>query len=447
MEAPDLIRKRGYLKAGITRNKTKAKSIIEAVGSRTVVNNTKQRIIQHFADIIEVNKLLSTLTTEEIDKVKIVEYEEEVRVTVEEIIDEIDAYLESREDEPASTISFAPFPSLFDPKSKQKEQSNDESSTESDAQGSDEVSESEYENKMSFIDAKVAAMRVKQEKKLLTRENELKAQEAQLSEERARLKLKREENEADRKKYKAELLGHDIEESQEHCNKTIKKEKHCVPSMSVKREKKGGSPKQVKIKNPKSDSDPSSNEGTDVESDGENNCGGWDLDSLFKGLKKPELSKFSGEKDLYHDWRAQFDVFVDKSSAPAKVKMLMLKGALTGKPLKVIERLGFTPAQYKTALEKLDQKYGGEKRLLQRQLDTIMQAPEIGEGDLKQLEVFSDRLTDIVAKLDDHGYERELTGISALYTAVKSKIPGSLLVSYQQWVFDHDKTDGLRVFA
>lgn len=84
-----------------------------------------------------------------------------------------------------------------------------------------------------------------------------------------------------------------------------------------------------------------------------------ELDSLFKGLKKPELIKFSGDKDLYHDWRAQFDVFVDQTKAPVKLKMLLLKSAVTGKPLKIIEKLGYTPVQYKTALEKLDQKFGG----------------------------------------------------------------------------------------
>ena len=129
--------------------------------------------------------------------------------------------------------------------------------------------------------------------------------------------------------------------------------------------------------------------------------------------------------------------------------MMMLKSALSGKPLKVVEKLGYSPAQYKTALTKLDQKYGGggEKRLLQRHLDKILQTPELPEDNLKQLEVFSDRLTDIVAKLEDHGYKGELSGISALYTAVQSKIPESMLVLYQQWLHDRGKRDGLSMFA
>lgn len=76
-----------------------------------------------------------------------------------------------------------------------------------------------------------------------------------------------------------------------------------------------------------------------------------------------------------------------------------------------------------------------------------MQAPEVSDDNLKQLEVFSDRLTDIVAKLEDHGYRRELTGVSTLYTAVQSKIPETILVMYQQWAHDNCQTDGLSTFV
>ncbi|KAK3755685.1 hypothetical protein QZH41_008942, partial [Actinostola sp. cb2023] len=117
------------------------------------------------------------------------------------------------------------------------------------------------------------------------------------------------------------------------------------------------------------------------------------------------------------------------------------------KPLKIVEKLGYTPAQYKTALEKLDLKFGGERRLLQRHLEAILETPEVLEGDLKELEIFSDRLTDIVAKLKDYGHRREIVGVSALYTAVQQKIPETLLVTYQQWAHDNGKEDGLSTFV
>ena len=81
--------------------------------------------------------------------------------------------------------------------------------------------------------------------------------------------------------------------------------------------------------------------------------------------------------------------------------MMMLKNSLSGKPLRVVERLDNTSRQYQTGLEKLDQKYGSEKRLLQRYLEAILHASSVEEANLKELEVFSDRLYDVVVKLED----------------------------------------------
>ena len=48
-----------------------------------------------------------------------------------------------------------------------------------------------------------------------------------------------------------------------------------------------------------------------------------DFDILFKGIKKPALTVFSEDKDLYHDWKAQFEIFVDWMEVPAKTKMTL----------------------------------------------------------------------------------------------------------------------------
>ena len=66
-----------------------------------------------------------------------------------------------------------------------------------------------------------------------------------------------------------------------------------------------------------------------------------DFDRLFKGIKKPALTVFSGDKDLYHDWKAQFEIFLDRMKVPAKSKMMMLKNSLSGKPLRVFAVSGW----------------------------------------------------------------------------------------------------------
>jgi len=55
-----------------------------------------------------------------------------------------------------------------------------------------------------------------------------------------------------------------------------------------------------------------------------------DFDRLFKGIKKPALTVFSGDGDLYHDWKAQFEIFTDRIKVPAKTKMMMLKNSPSG---------------------------------------------------------------------------------------------------------------------
>ena len=95
-------------------------------------------------------------------------------------------------------------------------------------------------------------------------------------------------------------------------------------------------------------------------------------------------------------------------------------------------------------MEKLDEKYGGEKRLLQRRLEAVLRASPVEETNLKELEIFSDGLTDVVAKLKDSDQHQELAGVSALYIAVQQKLSESPLIAYQEWL--HRK-DGLFLFS
>ena len=61
---------------------------------------------------------------------------------------------------------------------------------------------------------------------------------------------------------------------------------------------------------------------------------------------------------------------------------------------------------------------------MQRYLEAILCASPVEKTNLKELEIFSDRLTDVVVKLEDSGQHQELAGVSALYIAVQQKLPG-----------------------
>jgi hypothetical protein len=56
---------------------------------------------------------------------------------------------------------------------------------------------------------------------------------------------------------------------------------------------------------------------------------------------------------------------------PTRFKMVMLKNCLSGAALDLVKRLGYSDIQYEMAVAKLHQRYGGEKRLIQRHIESI----------------------------------------------------------------------------
>ena len=82
-------------------------------------------------------------------------------------------------------------------------------------------------------------------------------------------------------------------------------------------------------------------------------------------LKGVELPTFSGDdKTEYESWKAAYLSVVDGASISVEDKMLRLQGCLTGKALKIVKDLGYSENAYKRAIEKLDKKFGGERRLV-----------------------------------------------------------------------------------
>ena len=96
--------------------------------------------------------------------------------------------------------------------------------------------------------------------------------------------------------------------------------------------------------------------------------------------------------------------------------MVVLKTSLTGPPQRLVRNLGYTSAQYRLAVLKLESKYGGEECVAQRHIEDILLTPRITDGDVKALEDFSDQLEDSVIKLA-HANSPELCGRSTLHVA------------------------------
>jgi len=156
-----------------------------------------------------------------------------------------------------------------------------------------------------------------------------------------------------------------------------------------------------------------------------------DVQRFFQGVAKPKLKIFCGEKDTYFQWKEEFDLFVHNTNVDTRFKMVMLKSGLSGKPLQLVKKSGYSLAHYNSAREKLEDRYGGKRRQIQRHIDALMSQPNLTERDLPGLEDFVDKLTDAVTSLKEAGSSTELHGESALYTIVMQRIPDGLVLAYQ----------------
>ena len=95
---------------------------------------------------------------------------------------------------------------------------------------------------------------------------------------------------------------------------------------------------------------------------------------MWKQLKRVQIPVFSGEKRRYESWKAAFNACIDKAPATAEYKVLQLRQYLSGEALKCIENLGHSAVAYETAQERLERKFGGQRRqvaIYLEELDTF----------------------------------------------------------------------------
>ena len=106
-------------------------------------------------------------------------------------------------------------------------------------------------------------------------------------------------------------------------------------------------------------------------------------------LKGVDLPTFDGEDKVeYEQWKAAFTSAVDYADIPVNEKMLRLQNSLKGKALKMVKDLRFSSNAYERAKEKLDKKYGGQRRLQFKTLTTLKNWKKVQHKSLSELEEF-----------------------------------------------------------
>ncbi|XP_065195785.1 uncharacterized protein LOC135827185 [Sycon ciliatum] len=121
-----------------------------------------------------------------------------------------------------------------------------------------------------------------------------------------------------------------------------------------------------------------------------------------------------------------------------ELKLLQLRQYLSGPPLKTVETYGYSAAAYAAALQRLDQKYGGEKRKTAVHMSALQEMPAIRErGTAKQLERFADLVQVAKINLIDAGRQNELS-YGTFCTQLQQKLSQDLLTAYHRWRCDNN---------
>ena len=158
-------------------------------------------------------------------------------------------------------------------------------------------------------------------------------------------------------------------------------------------------------------------------------------------LKGVDLPKFSGEdKADYEPWKAAFMSIVDVMDIPVGEKVLRLQSGLTGKALALIKDLGYSVHAYERAKEKLERKYGGERRLQIKHLTALRGWQKVRPRNLEEMESFQGVLERVWIALKDCGPGQELQGHNLNLTA-KEKLSEEDVQAYKHWLMDHSLED------
>ena len=486
-----------FLVDALLHNEDRVMKIVREAGSRSRARRLVERMRKDYEELCPILKRLAK--TEKIESERALAEVKKFRDMVEDCEDEVDDYLEARQDDAPSVASRDSFMSAAFSKRVDKKVSKDvgrsgehegpgpksgvgktghvtvvetedkmvvefdsETCSSKEDEDEEEVTSSNVSVKSQElkIKAEVAAVKVKQEKELF--QEEQRVREAQYN-----LKVKRMMKEAERAALESDLL--------KGVEGTCLKQKSSLDKDDVVKEKKlsFNNEETVKAKDPLqkvvdsvvsefSQQKTLSPKSTVTESSlaqtnfdipktstpctKKEDKSLHSISNFYKGLAKPRLPKFNGDQQKYEDWREQFRVFVETTDLPARHKMIQLKGALEGRPAKLVERLGYTEDELEMALFKLDQRYGGETRQQQHYIDAFLSTPKVSEGDLEGLEDLANQLCDFIAKMHVGGQKAQLLGPSALYTLVQQKVPKKILVDYKN-LRDPDKPDGLASFG
>ena len=163
---------------------------------------------------------------------------------------------------------------------------------------------------------------------------------------------------------------------------------------------------------------------------------------LWRQMKRVQIPTINGDKRQYQSWRDAFLVCIDSAPATGEYKLLQLRQYLSGEALKVIDSLGHSTAAYEAAKDRLERKFGGQRRQIALYLEELEQFRQIRPENARDIEEFADLLDVAMISLRETGQHHEL-GDGSLYTKLQRKLPQAMLARYHRWIFENSKEESV----
>ena len=92
---------------------------------------------------------------------------------------------------------------------------------------------------------------------------------------------------------------------------------------------------------------------------------------MWSHLKRVSIPVLNDDKKTYEGWKTAFMACIDQAPATPEYKLLKLRQHLSGEALKAVETLGHSAAAYEAAKERLERKFGGERRKIALHLEKV----------------------------------------------------------------------------
>ncbi|CAC5373898.1 unnamed protein product [Mytilus coruscus] len=163
---------------------------------------------------------------------------------------------------------------------------------------------------------------------------------------------------------------------------------------------------------------------------------------MWKQLKRVSIPIFKGNKRNYQSWKAAFLACIDQAPATKEYKLLQIRQYVEGEALQVIENLGHSAVAYDAAKERLERKYGGQRRQITLYIEELENFKPMREGIAKDIEHFADLLDIAVVNLKEAGRFEELKN-GSLYNKLQQKMTESMLSRYHRWIFESGKIESV----